>query len=825
MKKRLLAIIFIFLVIGIILGLRNGYYEEEYEATDISIRLDSENDISQKILGNGYELVEFKIAISDMELYEDSIIYVYLTKSSRNITDDNVLEELHLSGEEISNGELTCLFDKVSMTYDRDYYIIIKYNQPDNKGYIDFNMGEGISTCPSYGNDIKYVNPLAYDMECVTGNTSMFFLWKFVFVFVTITLAYAIYRKIPFIKSMAVVILGTDVLIYVSGFFNNLLFGYYLCLILAFIMMVYIIVKIVKTDDESVEAFYQDNIRNQIWIWLIITALCMVASRGKSAIDADVLVQWGLSVKNMYVFGKFPVHEMSNVVSYRYPPLYPIFQYFCMRLYGHWSESILYFGKYFMMLSIITSCCSYKRIKGFVGIVALTLIGICVPEVFFDSGVSYSLYADEVLGIILGYALICTYRIVWKNENIKFELFVAMLSLGLTKESGLILGFLIVVSVLVVRNCYSIKQDKRLSVERRMTFTSVGAITLAFVPWQIYLKVYRGLVSFGVSIINRKEDVYLASADNSTIINMMPSAKNIDGNILMSSIFRTSGLSIQKILEYITGKAEAYKYNIIAIHLKKLMFGEYYEIANMTLPFVICFAIIIFIIYAISKKTNGQLIYTLTLIALGYVMFLQVVYTFTMTEGEAYLIASEERYLGTFLTGILMLAIYLVIAGVEPDYYKKKEMLLYSVIVSMVLIISTNCAYCFRSSILETENIYDKDDAIRDDAVKLRKYLDEGDTVYILCEGSGYYMYYNYMLLPVKNSQHTFPTDETVWKSIFDIEPEQLLNNMKKYKYIYLRISNDGFDEKYSQLFANPEDIENTSLYSFGNDGLLHKVY
>jgi hypothetical protein len=128
---------------------------------------------------------------------------------------------------------------------------------------------------------------------------------------------------------------------------------------------------------------------------------------------------------------------------------------------------------------------------------------------------------------------------------------------------------------------------------------------------------------------------------------------------------------------------------------------------------------------------------------------------------------------------------------------------------------------------MDTENIYNKDDAIRDDAVKLRKYLQEDDSVYILSEveATAMYMYYNYELLPVKNARYGFPTDESIWEPIYDIELEQLLNNISKYKYIYLLISRDGFGEKYGQLFANPEDICNNSLYRFGNDGLLYKVY
>jgi hypothetical protein len=215
------------------------------------------------------------------------------------------------------------------------------------------------------------------------------------------------------------------------------------------------------------------------------------------------------------------------------------------------------------------------------------------------------------------------------------------------------------------------------------------------------------------------------------------------------------------------------------------------------------------------------------LIAIGYVAFLHVVYTFTMTEREAYLIASEERYLGTLLTGVLMVVIYLVVTEIEPAYCEDKGILLYSTIVALVLIVSTNCGYGLRNSIMDTENIYNKDDAIRDDAVKLRKYLQEDDSVYILSEveATAMYMYYNYELLPVKNARYGFPTDESIWEPIYDIELEQLLNNISKYKYIYLLISRDGFGEKYGQLFANPEDICNNSLYRFGNDGLLYKVY
>jgi hypothetical protein len=128
---------------------------------------------------------------------------------------------------------------------------------------------------------------------------------------------------------------------------------------------------------------------------------------------------------------------------------------------------------------------------------------------------------------------------------------------------------------------------------------------------------------------------------------------------------------------------------------------------------------------------------------------------------------------------------------------------------------------------VDTENIYYQYEPARDDAVKLRKYLGEDDSVYVLTEKytTEYRIYYNYELLPVKNSYHEFPTDDSTYEPIYDWEPDQLLNNLKNYKYVYLRIKNGNFKDKYGDLFANPEDITDTSLYSFGSDGLLYKVY
>ncbi len=789
------------MIIGGVLATRTKTSNEMYRPNDSTVQIDSSLVLAQKILGNDYSLKRFTVYIADMDLKEDSVVKVYLTKGSRNIKESEVLAEYQYSAAELENKKIELVFSGIQLAFNRDYYIIFEYIQPQDKGFIQLVTGSGNSILPLFGNDTNYGITLAYDMESQSRATSFFFVWKLLFVIGGYALAYAMIRRCSLSNTVGIVSLLMVLIVYIFGICDLLKYSYIFCVFLAVMSWGYVCIRVYNSEKDD-EIFSQGNMKWELGAWIFSVLLCLICSQGKRVMDSDVVMHWAYATENIYVYDLLPIHANSNLQLYRYPPLYPLFQYIIMKIYGQWSEGILYFAKSFLIISVIWTCCTYKKMKERSSVLLMIVLCIGIPEIFFFPSILHSAYSDEILGVVFGFALVCVYRAM-KNENhIGFELFLALTTLGLIKEAGVILLLIIWLSAMAISNKNLLKDHKVLF---NNTLNKIGVLAFAcsFVLWQIYIKMHQSLIT----------SVSVSAAQN--------------------SITTVSGVNNNTIIDFLTGKAASYKYEIISIHLKKLLFGLDFTTQKLPISFVgwvIILCGIIYITACFTGKQGRKYIDSICLIvfsAVLYVAFLHVVYTFTMSEREALMIASEERYLGSFLVGAVLFVIYVLGNEIEPNFNICYGKLKYTLILSGVVMFLSNMCYCFREEIMSKEDIYGECDVIRDDSQKLRRFVCETDTVYYISGGEtgGSYMYYNYDLLPARTDRYIFPVNQETWKDIYDLNIDELAQRISGYDYVYIRAVDNTFQEYYGRLFSDPTRIDTYSLYKVSGEGTLDKVY
>lgn len=803
-KKKFLGIFWVlFFLMGILVESRNISYEDIKEVnSEAYVQLDSTHVITQKLLGNDHYITSFSVFVKDKEILKDSKVDVYLMQGSRELVPDNIVSQITLTADLLEKDIIECKLNENRLKYNRDYYIVLKYEQVKNEGFLDIYISTNGINSPVYINDINTGVSLAYDLKCISYKTQFSFVWEFVFIFMSCMMAYAVFRKKQLVDSFAVVPLMLSVIVYLLAILGLLGYSIYICLIIACLCFGYVVIKLFQMEKNELEEVITKETICQIICWGFLLLFCIIGNKGKCVIESDPFTHWAFSVENIYMFDKLPFHAQSNMNNFRYPPLYSLFQYLCMKIYGNWSESILYFSKDFLLGSIIIGCCSSKRLKNVWDVIFALIIGIGIPELFFNGNVLASIYVDEILGVVFGYTLICIYRMFYKSEKCIGEIFLAILSLGLIKESGLILGAILIFTVILILFTDQINLKIRWKVELRHAGICLFAIVLAYTTWHIYM-------ALNVSKVT------------ATTVSMN------------NNIVAAAGVSSNGIVEYLLGQAPEYKYQIIGIHLQKLFFDGYYKNSFGSMPFVGCLLIILLMIYCLTwinkkeRNTNYKVIWTIFISALLYICFLHVAYTFSMTEREALMCASEDRYLGSFLLGSFMLAIYMFYIQIESCEWKEAKKAVTYVLLGVFVLITTNQCMHFRQEVIDKNDIYEYTQNMRDDSHKLRHYLEEGKDVFYLSdmENVGYYMYYNYDLLPIRSGHYGFPVDKSIWEPIYDLTVDELACKIQGYEYVYIRTTRKLFNEKYSELFVDPDGIEDGSLYRRQEDGLLVKVF
>lgn len=797
-NSKVFFIIIMYLLIGLFAALYGESTNELRPLNNESISLLRDIPIAQRIQGNDSCIETMVFYISESSASEDGILHVYLMEGGYDFQKDIIKEEIVCPGSEINGKkELTVAFPKrTKLVFDRDYYIVFLYTDPMENGEILLEANSDFSGV--YSGEADYGISFAYYIRYFTHHNDLLFIWKLTFILGSVIVAVCILKKISFLEAIGIVCIAIVLWMYMFGIAGRLKWGYYSLICVALASFLFIIRFLLKNTEDEIKRICKKYLVSGCITTIILSLLYYMIDQGRVIEYWDEMSHWATAAKNMYLFDSFPMHEKSTVMLLRYPPIYTVLQYFFMQVCGKYSVDIMHFAKHFFQVSLILGCFAGEKEKNQTATVIVSII-LClgIPELFFSEWIAGSLYNDIIIGVSFGYVLVNFKRVLDEPSTYRLLIFMAgIITCILSKDTGLIF-ILVMIGGIFYTLCYQYWK-KRIWNKNLLKYgiITMCAIAIGEGTWHAYLKLnaYKVMTKVGDEIV-------------------VQAGRQID-------TIAASGIKKNRIIEFLMGRGEAYQYEIIPKHIKKLFFGTDFPNNIVTLSFfgwIIIFTILIYLLikYTKSQKDNEIWMMFVPVTGMGIAVVYHILYTFTFPRDIALSFGSEDRYLAAFLIAIAMLLLYMGRSMFQclPKDISVKAMTCTAII---ILLLTDFCAdYRFWSTKGHewnrdiTEEMYDK-------AVALRKAVREDETVFCISKQDErlYYFCYLYHLTPVKiNSGPFYPVMQNPKYYEVQATPDEWKNVLKDYDYLYIDHCDMEFMESYGSLFEDITEIEDGGIY------------
>lgn len=798
LKEILVFFAVLFLLLGWHLGNRTEHSINVTLPNGAFMTVHEGETIAQRVIGSDNKLKAIKLYIESYELSDNALIKISLIKGDYKTDNADIVATREYGIDDLqTEKELYINFKNEKLLYNRDYYIVIQFRDLQDS-YITFCANdEEYGLCgEKLWSDGALANEMIYEVYTGRG----FFVWKIIFLFAGISFAFCAFFKKNFFEGIGVVCISIAILLYMFAILEVLWMGCWLILMMALISYGYLGYKLWKVPGERVYSFVKDDILFGCFAWIGLILLCLRIDSLRVLFGWDDLGHWAHYVESMYQFDRLPIHSKSTVTLFRYPPLFPTYQYFFQKIYGRFSTEGIYFAKHFFDFSLIMGCLGGCK-KNRWGILPLVFIcGIGLQDIFFEAYQVNSNYMDITLGITLGFALIRLFHLTEYFDRYNYIiLLLGIVALTLTKETGLFLSFMVIASVICVWFWY--KREFEKINWKKIVVSMTGVAIVSITTWQIYLKSALERLQQSIQEIGVSE---MVSATTAT--------EMIDKGSTAVNTAAASGISLEKLFHFMIGKGEDYQYEIILPHIKKVFLER--EFLNAVFPlsyfgwvFVLCIVIWMATRKLKRYERRGKIsIVILVVLSVFMVLFMHVAYTFTFNMEEARSFASEARYLGTVLMGggLLALEIYLLCQEEREKKYLTTSLL----ICAIILILSGGC-YNYRKAFTcegpVTYGFYAEDSIkYEKEATTLKKEacIGEDEKLLYLADDNGLYqgLTYQYYMTPTKVEVMADVPKDMIYEELYD--------TFKAFDYIYVeraeqlyKISYDGsvviMDEMY----------------------------
>ncbi len=587
----------------------------------------------------------------------------------------------------------------------------------------------------------------------------------------------AVFRK-RFELTIPVFCLLSVFVLYFFGIFGGLVYGVYTVYGLGILGLLSAVFFAIKNKTFTFNP--------GILVFLFFMVLAWWAQKGRLLSSFDEFTHWGLTVKNIYYFDRLPNHAASSVRFPGYPPGTALLQYFFVKGTGAYSDAAIFSAHNVLYYCLMMPLFQDIKKKGlFKTLIAVALV-LIVPIVFYADFFT-EIYVDAMLGILLAYSLI-TYFVsehdVFKTLNISLVLFV----LCITKASGK--GLAILALLIMLMDGLRFKREtfepyKQSAVKKACRILCpVLSVLVAAYSWKIYLAVTGTSGPWDTSGVTLKAitDVFALGRGSETHMTII-------GNFI-KAFFEEYTTSFNFVVSLAGSLA------VLAL----LYFGYATTAANKQ-------GIRRFYAFSLSIFT-GFFIYAFSLLTL---------YLFAFSVYEGTLLASFERYVGTYLIAIFVFIISLII--IKDTDRKKRNAL--SVLVTLLLIITVNLQPLLDITILRSASVKIAADKVTsmNGIVKVQQYADIDDKTYIVNpDGTAYEFYLsNYYITPYQAGRVPwsfgavpYSDEDRYFEAVSADEWEQTL--YQDFQFVYVYDTCGQFELAYGQLFEN-QSVKPQTVY------------
>lgn len=806
-KKYIVFIVLLFLLLPLFASLiAYSSYQESSGISENTLELSANNPILEyKILGNDDVMKDISFHIKDISVSDNAYLQIYYLKGSPDLNKATVLKKSRISAVDIEKGQLKIGLTKDKQIYNRDFFILISA--------IGFSSDDKISFLLSKD------GALSHDATMLSEKNNALFLWKLLVFIFGISFATSIICKVNFFHALGIDIVLFTILLYFLGLIDN----FSLILPVFYSLSVFswglVVLRIIRTKSIKIEYSYCA----EIVLFFLFIILYLFQSKFLFVHEWDEMTHWATTVEGMWLFERMPQHFDYWGSNYRYLPGYSLFLLFVMKVYGVYSEHILYLAMFIMCSMFgLGALSEYLNSKKSIWHYTIAIVFILlIPDIMMGSKKSLpsTLYADVVFGFATALFLVNIARFInKKSQKNLVELFFTTFALMLIKESGII----VVVAMAIGLSCTSF---------------------INYIFFRVLLKEYL------LAAITVLVSAFLSRISWDCFLNSRIDKLDVQSSY-EASFQSAMNFNLQDVIDLFLGNSKTYRYDLIFSQFKYWLYGAAYEERFVTLSILGLLLLIIFL-FVIAYKNNSCKLYsignkicaiTISIIALFFGYYF--VYAFTLTEAEAKVFASAPRYIGSFLMGISFLLLYYY----KISYQKNKvssNSLQHTInsdkkLTRSSMLIITVCTVLSGGydGIKDALNCISFGLSIPHEKI-LRSKLRETDRLFwISSEEDGYnYIKVNYYTAPIKKNNRNYYNEETHEREVKYMvrasEPnvyerkvslEELEKELYSYDYFYMEKTDKRFKKDYGELFRSDDEIKAGILYKIdksNNDILL----
>lgn len=608
-----------------------------------------------------------------------------------------------------------------------------------------------------------------------------------ILILLSLTLTITYFSKKRFEECIAPSIFLVVLLLYIGGLMGFLTTAYLAVTGISLVSAISIIVfSIIKNKKCTFENFFTPA----LLVFVIAAFWIFKFTENRLLNSWDEFSHWGLVVKNMYHFDALGTIADATTKFKGYPPGISLFQYFFVKGMPEFIEANLFRAVDIFIISLFMPVLKNINWRNFGYLLLVVPILILAPTVFFGN-VYTLIYVDFALGAVLAYIMYTWLSLVDPDKYDFMFIFSAVFMLCLIKASGT--GIAIIAIALMAAEIMIVRKNL-ISKKKLGIGILIGAliIIISNKSWDIYLKANELKVAWDISQINFS-------------------------NLISFFTFNLKGYQIDTIKSFISAvfiprgdaliKFSYFGWMIIFAILGGVLFcqDKKYLFRRAKLKDLIKS----FMFYTFGNWI-GLILYMISLLAL---------YVFTYSEYEATILASFDRYMASFFSGIWIFLIMMLVTNIFY-FGKKAQKVSFSIITACVVLISPTMTL-FESTVDYTASV-ENTKMLRAQYMSfdsMVKNMDKKqDKVYFIAQnttGWEYFVSY-YIATPVKISPNAYSLgnpyyDADIWSR--NISLDEWKNTLKDYTYVYIHKVDDRFIERYGSIFSDISTIKDQKLY------------
>lgn len=414
------------------------------------------------------------------------------------------------------------------------------------------------------------------------------------------------------------------------NFRGCLMVGYVVIVCLSLAAGVYSVLKI-KEDRRLIK---NRGLVHGALALLLFVALSIFWHYGRLLTPGDEFTHWGAVVKHMYMMDAFGTLPGSTVLLKGYLPGVSLFEYFFVALSSGFAEWTLFVAINLLVFAIIAHIISGLDTARKALIVTSSAIVTILFTYSFDYLFFNALSVDVILALLFTFTIVSVLDIDAKTKPYHILVVASgCMLLVLAKDMGLILALVCVLTYATDTLFFKRKLMKTIAKSSGSKWRTAGSIIVLGLP------------------ILASTAPYLLWKFNTEVNRVQP-------------WFDTSSINIANVVE---GDLQPYQSEVITSFIDRIVSSHISGFRISYLATMVIFLVCIVIVAFVQKDVmRGKRIASVGLVVTaGSVVYsgvLLVLYMFVFFPGEAVILASYSRYLGTYALAAMLILLILLIS-------------------------------------------------------------------------------------------------------------------------------------------------------------------